>query len=81
MEFALNEDLIVAGYNDADIYGEFIEIKNGKVIKEYLEIMDCPEENINEGSSEYEINSLTDIADYIDSDDLVLSETGTVYIF
>lgn len=81
LEFAHNEDLIVAGYNDADISGEFIEIKNGEIIKEYLEIMDYPEENVNNGSSEYDINNWTDIADYIDSDDLVFSETGTVYIF
>lgn len=77
----IHGDLIVAGYNDADISSEFIEIKNGKIIKEYLEIMEYPEENINNGSSEYDINNWTDIADYIDSDDLVFSETGTVYIF
>lgn len=81
LDFAHNEELIVAGYNDADIYGEFIEIKDGKVIKEYLEISDYPEENVNTGSSEYEINSWTDIVNFIDSDTLVFSESGTVYIF
>lgn len=81
LNFAQNDDLIVAGYNDTDIYGEYIEIKGGKVIKEYLEIIDYPEENINSGSCEHEINNLTDIVNFIDSDVLVFSETGTIYIF
>lgn len=79
--FAENNDLIVAGYNDAILYGEFIMISNGVIQKEFLEIADMPEEGVNNGEKYMEINSWVDVADFVDSDEIIYSESGAVLIF
>lgn len=81
LEFAGNDELVVAGYNDAILYGEMVVITQGSVQKEFFEDMDNPEENVNKGNAYSEINSWIDVATFVDDDELVYSESGELLIF
>lgn len=81
LEFADNNEFLLAGYNDAIIYAELLAITDGKVTKHFLECDDCPEENVNEGEGIPDIENWVDVASYVDEDELIYSEKGTVLIF
>ena len=49
--------------------------------KNFMENDDIPEDNINEGNGVADIENWTDVAAFMDDDDLVNSDKGTVYIF
>lgn len=63
------------------MYGEFIMISNSVIQKEFLEIADMPEENVNNGERYMEITSWVDVADFVDSDEVIYSKSGMVLIF
>lgn len=79
-EFAKKDDLIVVGYNDAIIYAEMVVISNGIILKEFMEDRDNPEEDVNKGDSPEGIASWIDIAEFMEEDELVFSDQGTVLI-
>lgn len=81
LEFAGKNEFLLAGYNDAIIYAELLAIVDGKVIKYFLECDDYPEDHANEGDGIPDIENWVDVASFVDEDELVYSETGTVIIF
>ena len=81
LEFAKKDNLVVAGYNDAILYGEMVVIADGVIQKEFFEDINMPDEKINTGETFEEINSWEDVAEYVDDDSLVFSDNGTVLIF
>ena len=81
LEFAEDNEFLLAGYNDAIIYAELLAIEDRKVTKYFLKCDDCPEEDTNEGDGIPEIENWVDVASLVDEDELVYAETGTVLIF
>lgn len=81
LEFAEKDEFLLAGYNDAIICAEMLAIVDGKVIKYFLECDDCPEDDVNEGDGIPNIDNWVDVASFVDEDELVYAETGTVLIF
>ena len=81
LEFAEDNEFLLAGYNDAIIYAELLAITDRKVTKYFLKCDDCPEEDANEGDGIPEIENWVDVASFVDEDELVYAETGTVLIF
>ncbi|MCL2060249.1 MAG: hypothetical protein FWH01_14555 [Oscillospiraceae bacterium] len=85
LRFARNDPLVVAGYNDAIIYAELKVIEDNIVIKDFFEYSEKPDSYKNIGKLHSEdkapIESWADVAAFIDEDDIVFSENGTVYIF
>jgi hypothetical protein len=49
LKFALSNNFVFAGYNDAIAYAELIVITNGKIEREYLYCRESPEENVDRG--------------------------------
>ncbi len=80
-EFAQNDPLVVAGYNDAVVCAELVVIENGAVVKNFVYCDDMPEDNINQGTAFNEIAHWAAVASFVDEDDLVYSDSGTVLIF
>lgn len=80
IRFAGEADLVVAGYNDAIMYGELIIITQGVVEKEFLEDISFPEDNINRGESYLEIQSWVDVVGFVDDDAYVYADEGMVLI-
>ena len=85
LQFAEKDSLIVAGYNDAILFAEFITIENGVVIRDFFEDYDNPEDNRNIGILPFEqetpIESWIEVAAFVDDDNIVFSENGSVLIF
>ncbi|GCD10057.1 hypothetical protein Ctaglu_16800 [Clostridium tagluense] len=73
-----------AGYNDSIPYGELIIIRNGKILREFMDMPDDPELNIDMGKLEKEeekpIHSWVDVASYVDEDSIIYSDTGWLWI-
>ncbi|MDE6232547.1 MAG: hypothetical protein K2M60_04270 [Lachnospiraceae bacterium] len=80
-DFAKGNEFVFAGYNDAILYAELIAIENGIVTKNFIEDYDMPEDNVNEGDGIADINDWTDVAGFVDDDELVYSDEGIVIIF
>ena len=80
LAFAAGDDVLVAGYNDAILCAELVIIEKGVVKREFMEIADDPEAFLNKGD-EPQAESWLDIASFVDDDDIVYSDTGTLLIF
>src|SRR6185503_15905073 len=48
-EFAGSNELVVAGYNDTVPYGQLIVVREGHVVREFLDDEQDPRENVNRG--------------------------------
>lgn len=72
LDFAKNEEFILAAYNDVIEYGKLLVIVDGKIKREFLENKDNPTTNINIGAIEFErekkITSWVNIEKFIDDD-------------
>ena len=79
-EFAGNDELVFAAYNDAMLYAEMIVIEHSTLTKHFVECADIPEENVNEGDGVPGIETWIDVASFVDADDLVYSDKGVVFI-
>lgn len=79
--FAQNDEAIFAGYNDSIPYAELIALQNGVIVKMFMENFDIPEDNVNEGAAFADILKWTDVASFVDSDELVYSDRGELLIF
>src|SRR5262245_61829993 len=53
-EFAGSDELVFAGYNDAIRYGEFVLVRSGRVVREFLDDPHNPQANANRGVSDVE---------------------------
>ena len=83
-EFAGSDELVFAGYNDAVGYGEFVLVRGGEVVREFIDDPDEPETNVNRGASDVEgepFESWTDVARFVDSDDLGFAESGLLWVW
>jgi hypothetical protein len=73
-ELAAGDELIFAGYNDSVPYGQLIVIRNGSVVREFLEDLQDPGQNVNNGRLDIEQNLPIDnwiaAASFVDEDDL-----------
>lgn len=84
LKFAQNDSLVVAGYNDAICEGELIVIEHGKIVRDFVECPDVPEENRNSGRLPQEddkpISSWIEVASFVDEDPLAFSEEGWLWV-
>ncbi|MBC7853498.1 MAG: hypothetical protein IAF94_08685 [Pirellulaceae bacterium] len=84
LQFAKNDELVFAGYNDAIGYGELVEVSAGIVRREFLDDRDSPESNVNAGRLEdphEPFESWIEVASYVDDDDLGFSDVGWLWIY
>lgn len=79
--FCKQDSFLAAGYDDSALYAELLFIENGVVTKDFLECFDTPEEDKNKGEGIPNIESWTDVADFVDSDSFVGSSNGTLLLF
>jgi hypothetical protein len=73
-ELAADDELIFAGYNDSVPYGQLIAVRSGSVVREFLEDLQDPRQNVNRGRLDFEHASPIDgwvaAASFVDDDDL-----------
>jgi hypothetical protein len=82
--FAGSDELVFAGYNDAIGYGEFVLVRGGQVVREFLDDPDNPESNANRGTSECAgepFESWVNVATFVDADELGFSEAGLLWVW
>ena len=83
---AQRDELVFAGYNDAVPYGQIIAIRNGRVIRDFLDDQQAPESNVNRGKlsceSKSPIKNWIDAATFVDEDEIVTyPDTGLLWMF
>jgi len=84
LEFAGQDELIVAGYNDAIPYGALVVVSGGCVIREFLEDLQSPEANVNIGLTDLPgepFGTWIDVAGFVDEDELGFSESGFLWVW
>jgi len=85
LQFAGKDSLIAAGYEYGLVSAELIVIENNTIIRDFFELGDRPEEFRNIGIAPFErenpIKSWVDLISFVDNDDIVISDNGTVLIF
>jgi len=85
LNFAENDPLVVAGYNDAIVYAELIIIDKNQILKDFYEHSGIPDAFRNTSKLSFEeinpIKSWVDVASFVDGDDITYSDNGTVLIF
>ena len=85
MRFAGKDSLVVAGYNDALISAELIVIENSTIMRDFFEYSEEPETFRNKGIMPFErkrpIENWIGVASFVDDDDIVFSDNGTVLVF
>lgn len=84
--FAGRNELYFAGYNEAVPYGQLIVVRAGRVIREFLDDQQDPQNNVNRGKLPFEkespIKDWTDAALFVDEDDIVLpTDQGLLWMF
>ncbi|WP_435006056.1 hypothetical protein P12x_003730 [Tundrisphaera lichenicola] len=82
--FAGMDEILYVGYNDAIPYAELVAIRDGRVIREFLDDPGSPEPHINTGAieSEYEpFECWSDVAGFVDADPLGFSEAGLLWVW
>jgi hypothetical protein len=83
-KFAGRDELIMAGYNDSMPYAEMVVVREGKLVREFLDYPTSPQENVNWGvsDSEYEpFKTWIDVAGFVDEDDLGFCEQGWLWVW
>jgi hypothetical protein len=84
--FAGQEELLFAGYNDTVPYGQLIVVREGRIVREFLDDEQDSRQNVNRGKLAFEEESpITDwisAASFVDDDDIVsLPDTGLLWMF
>jgi len=73
-ELAAGDELIFAGYNDSVPYGQLIAVRSGSIVREFLEDLQDPSENVNRGRLDFErdcpIDNWIAAASFVDEDEL-----------
>lgn len=81
LKLAGKDSFVMAGENDAIPYGELVVIENGNVVKEFLNDLTDEDADVNNGSAYPEIKGWMDVDGFIEKDDIVYSEKGTLLIY
>ena len=84
LKLAGNDELVFASYNDSISCGELVVIENGKVLREFLDISEDPDANVNRGKLDHECEPITswiEVASFVDEDELGFSENGSLLIY
>ena len=82
--FAGLDELVFAGYNDAIRYGELVVVRDGRVVREFLDDSGSPEGNVNAGRTDMvgePFESWVDVAGFVDADQLAFSESGLLWVW
>jgi hypothetical protein len=84
--FAGRNEFVLAGYNDAVPYGQLLVIRNGRVVREFLDDQQDPRQNVNRGKLEFEkaspIKNWIAAASFVDGDDIVSHpDSGLLWMF
>jgi hypothetical protein len=83
-EFAGSDELVAAGYNDAIGCGEFVLVRGGTVVREFVDDPDDPGANANAGATDVEgepFESWMDVARFVDADELGFSDAGLLWVW
>jgi hypothetical protein len=85
-ELAGHDELVFAGYNDAVPYGQLIVVRGGRVVREFLNDQQDPQQNVNRGKLAFEkrepITDWITAASFVDGDDVAtMSDTGFLWMF
>lgn len=80
------EELVFAGYNDTVPYGQLIVVHSGRVIREFLDDQQDPQDNVNRGELAFEqqspIKNWIDVAAFVDDDVYATSPNkGLLWMF
>lgn len=71
---AQGDELVFAGYNDAVPYGQLFVVRGGEVVRDFLQDLKFPNQNVNSGRLEWEgdvpIDAWSDVAAFYDGDEL-----------
>jgi hypothetical protein len=74
VKFAKGDDLVFAGYNDSVPYGQLIVVSGCSVVREFLEDLQDPRNNVNLGRLDFEgrspMEKWIDAASFVDEDEL-----------
>lgn len=86
LRLAADDRLVFAGYNDAVPCGQLVEVREGKIVRNFLDDQQDPTHNVNEGRLGFEgiypINTWVEAASFVDGDDQAGSQDyGTLWIF
>lgn len=82
-----NEELVFAGYNDAVPYGQLTVVREGRIVRQFLQDLQDPSNDINRGRLELEratlIDDWVDAAWFVDSDELSddAADEGTLLLY
>ncbi len=84
--FAGPDELVFAGYNDTVPYGQLILVRDGRVVREFLDDQQDPRQNINRGKLDFEdesaIKDWITAASFVDGDEIVSDpDTGLLWMF
>lgn len=84
LELAGKDELVFAGYNDSILWGAITVIRDGKVVREFLDYAPEQEDNLNVGNlgPDFEpIETWIDVAGIVDDDNLGFSDTGFLWVY
>jgi hypothetical protein len=82
-----DDELVFAGYNDAIPYGQLIVVREGRVVREFLQDVQDPSHDVNRGRLDLEravpIDDWVDAARFVDSDELadLGADEGTLLLY
>jgi hypothetical protein len=85
-ELASRDELVFAGYNDVVPYGQLIVVRDGRVVREFLDDQQDPRQNVNRGQLAFEntspINDWIAAASFVDDDEIAqLPDAGLLWLF
>lgn len=83
-EFAGPDELVVAGYNDAIGYGEFVLVRGGRVVRAFLADRQTPDADTDAGASDAAGEPFTNwvgVACFVDADELGFRESGLLWVW
>lgn len=84
--FAGRDEFVFAGYNDTVPYGQLIVVRDGRVVREFLDDQQDPRQNVNRGKLAFEnespVKDWITAASFVDGDDIVSNpDTGLLWMF
>ncbi len=81
LRFAGNTELVFAGYNDSIEYGEVVVISSGAVQTYFVQGTQPSIDNASAPYSPGQFSNWTDVARFVDEDELAYSDSGHVWVF
>ena len=83
-EFAQQDELVVAGYNDAIPYAELVVVRGGEVLREFMDDRTSLGQNVNRGITEFEgepFKTWVGVAGFVDEDALGWCDRGWLWVW